>query len=70
MKRAEADVVAEFRTAMFLHAVWPRFPLRRRLRASWWHFADRYAAGRGMVPLAEINAALFAQVGSCWVPYS
>lgn len=69
MKRTEGDIVAEFQTAVALHAVWPRYPLRPRLRASWWHFADRYAAGRGMVPLAEINAALFAQVGSVWVPF-
>ena len=68
MKQAAA-IVAEYQTAMALHAVWPRFPLRRRLRSAWWSFADDYAAGRGVVPVAEINNALYSQVGSVWVPY-
>ncbi|HJX18739.1 MAG TPA: hypothetical protein VJ437_11165 [Acidiferrobacterales bacterium] len=68
MSKRESDVVAEFQTAIALHAVWPRFPLRRRLRAAWWNFADRYAAGR-VVPVAEINNALYSQIGSVWLPY-
>ena len=68
MKHGEAEIVAEFLTAIALHNVWPRFPLRRRLRAAWWRFADTYATGR-VVPVVEINAALYAQVGSIWVPH-
>jgi hypothetical protein len=69
MKRLEDDIVSEFQNAMALHAAFPRYPLRRRLRAAWWRFTDNYTAIHGVVSLEEVNDALFARVGSVWVPY-
>lgn len=70
MSSREVDILDEFRTAIRLRAVWPRYPLRPRVRAAWWRFADAYARARGAVPVAEINNAIFSEVGSCWVPYA
>ena len=70
MRTPEAEIVAEFRTALWLRAYFPNYPARRGLRAAWWRFTDAYTRERGAVPVAEINKAIFSQVGSVWTPYA